>query len=70
MAASSDSALIIVDMRGPEVLLFETAPSADNHGGGKSKHKPDTSSIVNLRWTISAIGEGEFHKVHYQVDRY
>ncbi|KAL8291471.1 hypothetical protein RQP46_002449 [Phenoliferia psychrophenolica] len=53
LAASSEAALIIVDMRGPEVLLFETGAGTDRKG----KVKGDSSNISSLTWAICAIGE-------------
>lgn len=58
LAASSEGALLIVDMRGPEVLLFET-PAASDGGKGKGKVKTDPSAVTSLTWAICAIGEGE-----------
>lgn len=57
-AASNEANLIVVDMRGPEVLLFDSPHSQTIDHKGKGKHKVDPSSISSLTWTISAIGEG------------
>ncbi|GAA5990640.1 hypothetical protein JCM5350_001338 [Sporobolomyces pararoseus] len=62
LAASNDANLLVVDMRGPEVLLFDGPHSQQvvDHKG-KGKHKVDTSCISSLAWTISAIGEDGDH---------
>lgn len=56
LAASNEGHLIVVDLRGPEVLLIESAGAgkADKKGKGKV----DASPITVLTWTISPIGEG------------
>ncbi|GAA5906729.1 hypothetical protein JCM8208_006372 [Rhodotorula glutinis] len=55
LAASNEASLIVVDLRGPEVVLVDvpgtSAPSA------KGKGKIDSSAITALSWTICAIGE-------------
>ncbi|KAK4705891.1 hypothetical protein P7C70_g320, partial [Phenoliferia sp. Uapishka_3] len=53
LAASSGAALIIVDMRGPEVLFYE---SGSESGKGKGRAR-DSSPITSLTWAICAIGE-------------
>lgn len=57
-AASSEASLLIVDMRGPEVLLFDS--SGRQSSKGKGWHRADPSPITSLTWTISAISEGAF----------
>ena len=56
LASSNGSHLLVVDLRGPEVLHFEAAGSSP---AGKGKGRPDTSPIVSLTWTVCAIGEGK-----------
>lgn len=63
LAASSGNTLLIADLRGPDVLLYESArlnSSVNSNSRSKGKGKVDQSIITNLNWTISAIGEGEF----------
>lgn len=52
LASSSGSALLMVDMRGPEILHW-------NQGNKKGKQKEDPSAITSLVFTVSAIGDGE-----------
>jgi len=56
LAASNEASLIVVDLRGPEVVLVDvpgtSAPSS------KGKGKIDSSAITALSWSICAIGEG------------
>ena len=56
LAASNEASLIVVDLRGPEVLLVDVPamgePSKKGEGGA------DASAITALTWTICAIGEG------------
>jgi hypothetical protein len=63
LAASSDSTLLIADMRGPEVLLVDSPSrpftSGQGKGKGKSKLRSDSSPITSLTWTISATMEGK-----------
>ncbi|GAA5869181.1 hypothetical protein JCM16303_000383 [Sporobolomyces ruberrimus] len=61
LAASNDANLLVVDMRGPEVLLFDGPHSQVVDHKGKGKHKSDNSNISSLAWTISAIGEDGDH---------
>lgn len=59
LAAANDANLLIADMRGPGVLLFDGPHSQAVDPKGKGKHRADNSSISSLAWTITAIGEGE-----------
>ncbi|GAA6005260.1 hypothetical protein JCM11491_002638 [Sporobolomyces phaffii] len=61
LAASNEANLVVVDMRGPEVLIYDGPHSQVVDHKGKGKHKVDTSSISSLTWTISAIGEDGDH---------
>lgn len=63
LASSNGSHLLIVDLRGPEVLHFESAGSSPS---GKGKGRPDTSPIVSLTWTVCAIGEGELVSPYFR----
>jgi len=65
LAASNEANLLVVDMRGPEVLLYDGPHNQVVDHKGKGKHKADTSSISSLTWTISAIGEGELYSFPY-----
>ncbi|KAI5475669.1 WD40 containing SNARE-dependent exocytosis protein [Pseudohyphozyma bogoriensis] len=56
LAASSDATLLIVDMRGPDVLLLDD-PSSPVDVKGKGKAKGDSSPITSLTWCIAAISE-------------
>ncbi|GAA5898928.1 uncharacterized protein JCM6883_003474 [Sporobolomyces salmoneus] len=60
-AASNEANLVVVDMRGPEVLFFDGPHSQPVDHKGKGKHKVDSTSISSLTWTISAIGEDGDH---------
>lgn len=62
LAASAESSLLLVDMRGPEVLLYET-PANAAEGEKKKGRRTDFSAITSLAWTISTLGDGEplFH---------
>lgn len=57
-AASSESSLLIFDMRGPEIVLLDTPTSPPLKGKGRTKH--DSSPITSLKWSICAIGDGKF----------
>ncbi|GAA5967332.1 hypothetical protein JCM11641_000514 [Rhodosporidiobolus odoratus] len=52
LAASTGSTLLVVDLRGPDVLLVDV-PS----GGANGKARVDASPITALTWTISSIGK-------------
>ncbi|GAA5976856.1 hypothetical protein JCM10908_005652 [Rhodotorula pacifica] len=56
LASSNGATLLIIDLRGPEVIFFEMAGTATS-ATGKGKSRPDSSPIVSLTWTICAIGE-------------
>ncbi|KDE03147.1 hypothetical protein MVLG_06342 [Microbotryum lychnidis-dioicae p1A1 Lamole] len=56
-AASSGNILLIADLRGPEVLLYDDPTILSYGKKGKSKTKPDTSTVTSLKWTVSAVGE-------------
>ncbi|GAA5909875.1 hypothetical protein JCM6882_002039 [Rhodosporidiobolus microsporus] len=62
LAASSEANLLVVDLRGPEVLLLDV-PGVGNGGRAdkKGKGKVDASSISALTWTISPIGDDLDH---------
>ncbi|GEM06712.1 WD40 containing SNARE-dependent exocytosis protein [Rhodotorula toruloides] len=59
LAVSNDATLMVVDMRGPDVLLVDSAGSGRSAASekGKSKAKLDSSPITALTWTVCAIGE-------------
>ncbi|GAA6001980.1 hypothetical protein JCM10207_003022 [Rhodosporidiobolus poonsookiae] len=57
LAASNEANLMVVDLRGPEVLLVDVPNAAGRGDKGKGKSKVDASRITALTWTISAIGE-------------
>ncbi|SCV67903.1 BQ2448_5514 [Microbotryum intermedium] len=57
LAASSGNILLIADLRGPEVLLYDDPTILSYGKKGKSKAKPDASSVTSLRWTVTAIGD-------------
>ncbi|BGO90368.1 hypothetical protein NBRC10512_001797 [Rhodotorula toruloides] len=59
LAVSNDATLMVVDMRGPDVLLVDSAGSGRSVASdkGKSKAKVDNSPVTALTWTVSAIGE-------------
>lgn len=62
LAASRGSTLLVVDLRGSDVLLLDVpghASSIADGRGGKGKGKPDSSPITALQWTICSLGEGE-----------
>ncbi|GAA5918972.1 hypothetical protein JCM1841_002666 [Sporobolomyces salmonicolor] len=61
LAASNEANLIVVDMRGPEVVLVDSPNSPMADIKGKGKQRPDSSSITSLTWTISPIGEDHDH---------
>lgn len=61
LAVSNDATLMVVDMRGPDVLLVDS-PGAGRSAAldkGKYQAKVDSSPITALTWTVCAIGEGE-----------
>lgn len=58
LASSNGSHLLVVDLRGPNILHFEPAGGANVTTAGKGKGRPDSSPIVSLAWTVCAIGEG------------
>ncbi|BGP46843.1 Lethal(2) giant larvae sro7 [Rhodotorula kratochvilovae] len=55
LAASNEASLIVVDLRGPEVLLVDVPAMGETSKKGKGK--ADASAITALTWTICAIGE-------------
>ncbi|GAA5943126.1 hypothetical protein JCM10213_006219 [Rhodosporidiobolus nylandii] len=58
LAASNEANLLIVDLRGPDVLLLDVPSAAAGRADkGKGKLKVDASAITALTWTISPIGE-------------
>ncbi|GAA5828420.1 hypothetical protein JCM11251_006237 [Rhodosporidiobolus azoricus] len=58
LAASSEGNLLVVDLRGPEVLMLEVpALGAIGKLDKKGKGKVDGSCISALTWTISPIGD-------------
>ncbi|GAA5823542.1 hypothetical protein JCM5353_006298 [Sporobolomyces roseus] len=61
LAAANDANLLVADMRGPDVLLFDGPHSQTVDHKGKGKHRADNSSISSLTWTITAIGEDGDH---------
>ncbi|GAA6059605.1 hypothetical protein JCM10212_005104 [Sporobolomyces blumeae] len=64
LAASNEANLLVVDLRGPDVLLLDGSRHrlhASEHSKGKGKQKVDDSSISSLTWTISPIGEDGDH---------
>ncbi|GAA5939650.1 uncharacterized protein JCM15063_005244 [Sporobolomyces koalae] len=64
VAASNEANLVVVDLRGPEVLLLDgphLAKPAHKDSKGKGSHKVDASNISSLAWTISAMGQDGDH---------
>ncbi|GAA6002391.1 uncharacterized protein JCM10292_006635 [Rhodotorula paludigena] len=57
LAASNDASLLVVDLRGPEVILVDVPGAGGAAAQGKGKGKIDASPITALTWTICAIGE-------------
>ncbi|BGP30846.1 Lethal(2) giant larvae sro7 [Rhodotorula toruloides] len=58
LAVSHDATLMIVDMRGPDVLLVDSAGFGRSASDkGKNKAKFDNSPITALTWTVCAIAE-------------
>lgn len=56
VALSADANLVIVDLRGPEVLWLEDVDGAKS-GKGKGK-RSDSRPITSLTWAIGAVGDG------------
>ncbi|KAM0753508.1 hypothetical protein T439DRAFT_377696 [Meredithblackwellia eburnea MCA 4105] len=56
VSVSSGAALMIVDLRGPEVLLYEDPATVSIHGKGKGKGS-DASPVTSLSWAICALGQ-------------
>lgn len=59
LAASSGSRLLVANLRGPEVLFWDS-PFASSGKKGKGKSKPgpkETSPITSLTWTICPTNE-------------
>lgn len=69
LAAANDANLLVADMRGPDVLLFDGPHSQTVDHKGKGKHRADNSSISSLTWTITAIGEGKFSLLRFTQSR-
>ncbi|GAA6050920.1 hypothetical protein JCM3770_002538 [Rhodotorula araucariae] len=55
IAASNEASLIVVDLRGPEVVLVDVPVAGDVSRKGKTK--VDASAITAMTWSICAIGE-------------
>lgn len=61
LATSSGCDLLIADLRGPDVLLYDSMTSSNGSSGkGKGKGKLDSSVITSLTWSISAMSQGTF----------
>ncbi|GAA5852720.1 hypothetical protein JCM8547_002602 [Rhodosporidiobolus lusitaniae] len=57
LAASNESNLMVVDLRGPDVLLVDVPGAANDKADKKGKGKVDSTPITAMTWTISPIGE-------------
>src|SRR5258708_38230029 len=59
--AYTDGSLIVIDMRGPRVILQvgKSQPTAHHHGF-LHRNSPGVDPVLNLTWAISGVKSGRF----------